>query len=245
MLKVIRATYKNIINNINFTVPRGSLTAILGPNGSGKTTLIKTIMRFFGNGEFIFDNYNFNKLERKELASIIAYIPQSFPDNLNIIVDDFLLFNSYFILENRRFLNEKIEYALNLCGIDYIRNRNINKLSGGEKQRLLLASVLIGDAPLWICDEPTSALDPKSRFEFYKILWNYLSNNNKTILWITHDITRALMKADYILGLKNGKKEFFLKKDEIKKEDIDMLYEMEFQILTTKNKAYIYIENNI
>ncbi|MFP4547496.1 MAG: ABC transporter ATP-binding protein [Fidelibacterota bacterium] len=207
--------------NINRQIPENSITILIGENGAGKTTLLKLLAGVLvpDSGKIIFDYDNPD----------IGYIFQNPDDQLiQLSIEKELAFN----LENQGMKQEKMAEIINtyLDEYDFQGRAKISPgyLSGGEKQRLALASTLISKPQLLIFDEPTGFLDYKQREKFYCRV-KQLKAGGHTIIWATHEIDE-LFFADYLLELKAGQTRFwgsntdFLKHLENNPEMRELLY---------------------
>ncbi|MBR3204386.1 metal ABC transporter ATP-binding protein [Candidatus Saccharibacteria bacterium] len=193
-----------IISSANFSIKKGDFVCVVGSNGSGKSTLIKTLLGliFPASGKIIFD-----KTIKKHS---IGYLPQeskidqSFPATVLEIVLSGTLEKS-----SKKFFYKKSDKN---CAEDCLKNLNIEKLktkcfselSGGQKQKVLLARALASTSDLLFLDEPSNNLDYKSRKEFYSLLKS-LNENGLTIIMITHDIDSDDLIGNKIISIKDGK----------------------------------------
>ncbi len=181
--------------NINLQIPENSITILIGENGAGKTTLLKLLAGVLipDTGRIVFGN------ETHE----IGYIFQNPDDQLiQLSIEKELAFN----LENQGVGQAKMAKMINtyLQEYDFQGREKVSpgNLSGGEKQRLALASTLISAPQLLIFDEPTGFLDYKQREKFYRRV-EKLKTEGHTIIWATHEIDE-LFFADQLLELKAG-----------------------------------------
>ncbi|MGL4722017.1 MAG: metal ABC transporter ATP-binding protein [Desulfovibrionaceae bacterium] len=182
---------EEILHNISFTIKKGDRLVVLGPNGGGKSTLLKIIAGLLDplQGTILFNN-----LTRKKSKIIIGYLPQYSIYNLLIpitLLDVILLgvIQKKAILP-KRFSNEeknKAKDLLEFVGLFHKKNESFSSLSGGEKQRALLARALITNPDILLLDEPTASIDPTARFCFYELLHNL--DPNITIIMTSHDVT--------------------------------------------------------
>lgn len=183
------------LNNINLSFDKGKIHAIAGESGCGKSVLINTVLKLLPknasvkSGEIIFQNENLLKFNEKNIQKIrgkkIALIPQ----------DPFMSLNPLFTIENQLLETEnnleKIKKALDEVKIKNIENvlkSYPHELSGGMKQRVIIAMALISGAEIILADEPTTALDV-SVSNFILDLLLELKNKSKTIVLITHDLS--------------------------------------------------------
>ena len=197
-----------VIDNISFSVEKGSFVCMLGHNGSGKSTLAKLIVGLLekSSGQIFFDDEEMDRKTIKKLQVKTALVFQN-PDNqfIGSTVEDDIAFG----LENRRFPHDKMQEEIELFAdsvnmLDYLKKEPIN-LSGGQKQRVALAGALILRPEILILDEATSMLDPKGKSTVRKVIDRiHKENPELTIISITHDIDEALL-ADQVFILSHGK----------------------------------------
>ena len=194
-----------ILKNICLELHEGSCMSIIGPNGAGKSTLLRCVAGILAySGDIFFSEQNLNSFPPIKRAKMIGYVPQHFQTPHSIKVDDFLEMSLY-PLSSRYGLpsplhRERIEQVLEKTSSTDISQRFLHSLSGGELQRVLLASALLCEPTLLLLDEPTASLDPAHREKFQEILHELKIS---TIL-ITHDINFACEFADSILALRKG-----------------------------------------
>lgn len=197
-----------VIDDISFSLEKGSFVAILGHNGSGKSTLAKLIVGLLSknSGDIYFDGTLMDHKTIKELQSKTALVFQN-PDNqfIGVTVEDDIAFG----LENKCFPREKMQEEINYFAesvnmLDYLKKEPIN-LSGGQKQRVALAGALILRPEILILDEATSMLDPKGKSTVRRVINRiHQENPDLSIISITHDVDEALL-ADKVLILSHGK----------------------------------------
>ena len=210
-IKNLSFSYDNehlVVDDISFSVEKGSFTAILGHNGSGKSTLAKLIVGLLEkkNGQIFFDGEEMDKKTIRKLQSKTALVFQN-PDNqfIGATVEDDIAFG----LENKCFPHAEMQEEINRFAdsvnmLDYLKKEPSN-LSGGQKQRVALAGALILRPEILILDEATSMLDPKGKSTVRKIIDKiHQENPDLTIISITHDIDEALL-ADNVFILSKGK----------------------------------------
>jgi len=183
------------LNSINLSFEKGKIHAIAGESGCGKSVLINTILKLLPknaiikNGQIIFEDQNLLNLSNKEMQKIrgkkIALIPQ----------DPFMSLNPLYTIENQLLEIDnnikKIKTALEevkIKNIETVLKSYPHELSGGMKQRVIIAMALISQAELILADEPTTALDVSTSNSILDLLIE-LKNKNKTIILITHDLS--------------------------------------------------------
>ena len=197
-----------VLNNINFSVPKGSTCAIVGKSGSGKSTLINLLPRFYDvkNGDISIDNENINLFSLKELRGMIAYVGQ----DLTLFNDSIRNNIAYGSLEDKSLEEVKLA-AKSANASDFIDNFDLGYetfvgdngvlLSGGQRQRIAIARAILKDAPILLLDEATSSLDSESE----KLIQTALDElqRNRTTIVIAHRLS-TIEKADQIIVLDSG-----------------------------------------
>lgn len=179
--------------DVSFAVEKGSYVGVVGPNGSGKSTLVRCILglaRPDRGGVSLFGTPldSFGQWQR------VGYLPQGlqhfnphFPATVAEVVGLGLLAARRFPRRIRREDAGTVDRALELMGVGDIRNRLIGELSGGLRQRVLLARALVNDPELLVLDEPTTALDPETRESFYRAISDLNRESGTTVILVTHD----------------------------------------------------------
>lgn len=178
-----------VINDISFTVNKRDFILVIGSNGAGKSTLIKGILGIIKpiSGNVVYDEIKKNH---------VGYMPQemkvdsNFPASVMEIVLSGLINKMGF----RPFYNkkdkEKANEALKILNIENLKNKKFSELSGGQRQKVLLARSLCATSELLILDEPSNNLDQESKTEFYTTLKHLNEGHGITIIMITHDVDR-------------------------------------------------------
>ena len=221
-----------ILNDVSAEFKEKSLTCILGPNGAGKTTLIKAICRLLSyDGEILINGKKSIDLDQNALAREVSYVPQSISPDLTFTVEEFVQLSRYPWHGVSEMEQSKMDEIFKLTGISDHRNQPMKTLSGGERQRVLIAAALIQDSPVILLDEITSALDPKYQDQIVQLLLD-IRQTGKTLIWATHDINAALIHADSLLAMKDGKVFSYGKPEQfLQNNTLEDLYDREFQKL--------------
>ncbi|RPD72379.1 P-loop containing nucleoside triphosphate hydrolase protein [Lentinus tigrinus ALCF2SS1-7] len=198
-----------IFRNLSFTIPAGKKVALVGPSGCGKSTVFRLLFRFYepSSGRILVDGQDVRDLQIKSLRSAIGVVPQDTP-----------LFHSD-VLQNIRYgrldaSDEEVYEAARKAHVHEAILRLPDKyntkvgerglmLSGGEKQRLAVARVLLKDPPILFFDEATSALDAHTETELMRNVNNLLQDKARTSIFIAHRL-RTVVEADLIIVLRDG-----------------------------------------
>ncbi|MBT2762009.1 ABC transporter ATP-binding protein [Paenibacillus sp. ISL-20] len=203
----------NALKNVNITIERGKLYALIGANGGGKTTLCNVIRGFIPHfykgdlhGEVLIEGKDIREWEMGELSQKIGYVFQN-PFTQISGVKDNVFEEIAFGLENLgmepALIREKVDQVINMLEIDYLRDKNPFELSGGQKQRVALASIIVMEPDVLVIDEPTSQLDPKGTEEVFKII-ELMKKKGKTIILVEHKIELIAEYADDVILLSEG-----------------------------------------
>lgn len=193
---------KKILDNVSLNLYRGEFLVILGRNGAGKTTLAKHLNALLRpeRGQVIVLGEDISKKPVEEMAHTVGFVSQNPNDYLfsETVVDELK-----FTAENLG-VDAKIESILDHVGLTKHKNTYPRDLSGGERQKVALASILVGDPDILVFDEPTRGMDAQSKKKLIAILGR-LKSMGKTIVFITHDVETAAYSADRIIILEEGR----------------------------------------
>ena len=200
-----------LFDRISMDVQQGAVTTILGPNGSGKTTLLKCIAGFCKaqSGDIVIDNQPLLQLSAIERARLVSYMPQNHHAIFPYRVLDIVLMGRSCHLPlfsaPRRQDNEIAIAALETVGITELSQRIYSRLSGGERQLVLIARSLAQQSPVMLMDEPISHLDYKNQITVLRLIRTILSEHQLTILITLHDPNMAAAFSDEIVLFKSGR----------------------------------------
>lgn len=211
MLEIKNLSYKikdkTILDNISIKFPERKFIGIIGANGAGKSTLLKNIYGILTptSGDIIIDNQNIKDMNGRERAKKIAVLAQEDREQFDFKIEEIVEMGRYpykSIFEN--YSKEDKEIAINRLkevGMEKYIGRNFKELSGGEKQRVLIARALAQDTPILILDEPTNHLDIGYQLQ----LLHLIKHLDKSVISALHDLNVTSIFCDYIYILKDGK----------------------------------------
>jgi tungstate transport system ATP-binding protein len=193
---------KQVLKNINLGIIRGETFALIGPSGAGKTTLLR-ILNFLErptNGELKFENlYDEIKTIRHRM-SLLFQMPAIFNES----VFDNVAFGLKVRKFNKKTIEQKVKYALNIVGLSGMEEQNARTLSGGEAQRMAFARAIVYDPEILLLDEPTANLDPLNVAKIEEIIKRTKAEHGTTIVIATHNIPQVRRIADRVGVLLDG-----------------------------------------
>jgi len=217
---------KEILKSLSLQIYEGDYLSIIGPNGSGKTTLIKCLNKIYSppKEKIFFKNVAIENIGQKKLASQISYVPQVNEQSFPFTVKDFLMLARYphfsrfstVTPQDKKAVND----ALEITESSQFAERQINTLSGGEKQMIFIAAALAQGGEVILLDEPATFLDPKHEQKIYEILKTIHKQENKTIVTVTHNINSAILYSNKIALIKEGQINFYGNPDAITRNNI-------------------------
>ena len=192
LLKLENAGYtvndKALVKGVSFEVKQGEIVTLIGPNGSGKSTTAKIALGIH------------KKIDGKvkKFTNKIGYVPQkiSVEWTLPLRVIDFMI-----LTEN--LTDDQINIALNLTGVEHLKNKNLSNLSGGEFQRVLISRAIAKQPNLLVLDEPVQGVDFKGEVALYELIKKISEKINCGILLISHDLHVVMSATDFVICL-NG-----------------------------------------
>ncbi len=201
------------IKDLSLKVEPGEVLGVIGSNGSGKTTVCNIMRGFIPafykgelEGKVIFEDKPLDTSNLGRLAQKIGYAfqnPFTQITGVKYTVYDEIGYGLENLSIPREEANEKVEQVIELLNLEKIRNQNPYDLSGGQKQMVALASVIVLDPELIILDEPTSQLDPSSTLAVYNIVKN-LKKQGKTIIIVDHKVDLLAQVCDEIAVIQDG-----------------------------------------
>ncbi|MEE1225215.1 MAG: ATP-binding cassette domain-containing protein [Clostridia bacterium] len=195
---------KLALDDVSFTVGDGEILGFLGPNGAGKSTTMNIITGYISStsGSVEVDGYNIleNPIEVKKRIGYLPELPPLYPDMLVYDYLDFVYELKKVKTENKK---EHIHNIINEVGIDGVAKRRIGNLSKGYKQRVGLASALIGNPQVLILDEPTVGLDPKQIIEIRNLIKSL--GEKRTVILSSHILSEISAVCERVIIINNGK----------------------------------------
>ena len=224
-----------ILKDISFSLRRGQSLGVLGPNGGGKSTLMKIIAGLLrpSSGEIFFNDQPVSSLDNYPYQ-LFSYVPQVSELNpvMPVKVDEFLDFSlSLHKIKNAQLIDELLE----LVGIAHKKNSLLSKLSGGEKQRVLIARAMIQKPQILLLDEPTKGLDSKGQDQLLSLIETIKKRDQTAVMIVDHNINQIIKSCQDILCL-NRSYHWHDHKDFLTKDILEDVYHCEFEHLLIHEK---------
>ncbi|MDY6065198.1 MAG: ATP-binding cassette domain-containing protein [Finegoldia sp.] len=197
--------YKNILDIAYLEIKENKLTCIVGESGSGKSTLLRLLNKLIScdSGEIFYKGENLKDIDSVSLRRKVVMLSQ-FPSIFNGAVKDNLLIGLKFS-EKDEVDDEKLREVLRLVNLNKELNDGVDNLSGGEKQRLALARVILMDPEVFLLDEPSSALDEETEEIIIEKLVAYTKGKRKILVMVTHSKKVADTYGENIIEIHQGK----------------------------------------
>jgi len=208
---------KKTLKNIEVKIQKGKITTIVGKNASGKSTLLKTLVRILKprTGEIAIDGKNLNGYTQRQLARKMSFLPQTQEITQSFTVREVIALgrcpHQSIFCKEREEDKKMIEWAIEVTNLNDYRDTPIQNLSGGVKQRALIAMNLAQGSDYIFLDEPTTFLDIHYQIELLNLIQSLNRDHNKTIVMVLHDLNQAFQYSDYLFVIKDG--EIYLEGD--------------------------------
>ncbi len=200
-----------ILDDVSLTVSDGEYVAIVGPNGAGKTSLLRCLLRIHRNwwGRIEILGADLAGFSQRELGRLVSYVPQLTGPLPPFTVRELVEMARYPYQTPLRPIDpgekEIVRDALAVTGCGPLADRRLDTLSGGERQKALLAAALAQGGRILLLDEPTSFLDPHYDRDLRQLLQRLNREQGATIVEVTHDLNAAILGSDRIIALRDGR----------------------------------------
>jgi iron complex transport system ATP-binding protein len=199
-----------VLDHLSFSVEKGSMLGIVGPNGSGKTTLLKILSAVLtGSGEVKLNGRYIRSYGRRELSKLFAVVPQESRINFPYRVAEIVLmgrasYHSPFVLEGTKDL-EVARASMELTDSLSLSDRYLHELSGGEKQRVMIARALAQEPEILLLDEPSAFLDLKHQVQVFELVHRLNREQGLTVVAALHDLNLAALFFPRLVMLRDGR----------------------------------------
>ncbi len=200
-----------VVENIELQAYPGQIISVLGPNGAGKTTLIRTLMGQLPpiRGRIELGGTQFSDLSDRQVASMMAVVLTEKPEPELMRCRELVALGRYPYTGRLGLLSagdwQKVEDAMALVGVSELADRDFDRISDGQRQRVLLARAICQEPEVLILDEPTSYLDLKHKLEFMQLLRRLSQERELAVLMSLHELTLARTFSDEVVCLRDGR----------------------------------------
>ncbi|MCA0851309.1 iron ABC transporter ATP-binding protein [Salipiger thiooxidans] len=227
---------KTVLHGITAGIPRGKLISLIGPNAAGKSTLLMLMARLLQptGGQVTLDDTPVAEIPGSAFARRVATLRQAPGLDLRLSVEDLVAFGRFPYSRGRLTDQDHaaIDRALTFLSLNDLRHRNIDELSGGQRQLAYLAMTIAQDTDCLLLDEPLNNLDMHHAVQIMRALRQLCDAQGRTIVLVIHDINFAANYSDHILALKDGRLVGSGPVAEmVTEERLGALYALDFQVL--------------
>lgn len=236
-----------VLRDVSFELREGEIGIVLGKNGSGKTTLFKNILGVDSpdGGRIFFDGEELLKMSRRERARRIAYVPQDVRFGALSVFDSILMGRvSYFGMRAGREDYDAVERIITEMGLADFAHRNVDELSGGERQKVAIARAMAQEPRLLIFDEPTGNLDIANERLILSEARRLARDRDISILSSLHDLNQAMNFGDRFFFLRDGVVKYSGGRECFTPEIIKSVFDIDVRIVEIENERIILGENH-
>lgn len=233
---------RSVLNGASLELQQGEIGILLGKNGSGKTTLFKNILGIHNPefGSISFDGENLMKMKRRERARRIAYVPQDIRFGALSVFDSVLMGRvAYFGTKASREDYLAVEKILADMGLESYADRNVEELSGGERQKIAIARAMAQEPRLMVFDEPTGNLDIANEQLIMQEAKKLAREKNISILSSLHDLNQALAFGDKFFFLKKGVVKYAGGQEILTPEVVKDIFDVDVRILDVDGRKVV------
>ena len=247
-IKNLSYHYKNgpdVLKDVSFTVEPGQFLAILGNNGVGKSTLLKCFNHILSPdcGEVLLDGENLLGMNAREVAKRVAFVAQSVPSTQMTVHDVVMLGRKPYMKWGFTEEDHMIVHdAMHRLDVEDMRGRFLNQLSGGEKQKVMLARALAQQPKVLLLDEPTSALDIQNQYHVLKLVREFCRKDQLTAVVVIHDLNLALRFCDRFLLLKDGQVYRYGDRSILDSEALAQVYGVNAKVVQIEGRHMVLVE---
>ncbi len=200
-----------VLDGTEFCVNRGDLVALLGANGAGKSTLLRCISRVLrpAGGQILLDGQELNRLSSRESARLMAVVPQETASDFDFTVEDIVMMGRFPYLtrfrKEGRHDREVVRRSMEMTGVTHLAERSIAQLSGGEKQRVVMARAVAQQPEVLLLDEPTANLDIGYQSMLLELASRLNREEGVTVMAAIHDINLSVHHFNRFILLAGGR----------------------------------------
>ena len=234
-----------VLKDVSFTVEPGQFLAILGNNGVGKSTLLKCFNHILkpDAGEVLLDGENLLAMRPRETAKRVAFVSQSVPSTQMTVHDVVMLGRRPYMKWGFTEHDHNIVHdAMHRLDVEDMRGRFLSQLSGGEKQKVVLARALAQQPKVLLLDEPTSALDIQNQYHVLKMVRDICHKDQITAIVVIHDLNLALRFCDRFLLLKDGQVYRYGDRSVLDSDALRQVYGVDAKVVEVEGRHMVLVE---
>ena len=234
-----------VLKDVSFDIEPGKFLAILGNNGVGKSTLLKCFNHILkpDTGEVILDGEDLLTMPSREVAKRVAFVSQSIPSTQMTVHDVVMLGRRPYMKWGFTEADHAIVHdAMDRLGVDAMRGRFLNQLSGGEKQKVMLARALAQQPKAMLLDEPTSALDIQNQYQVLNMVRDICHKDNRIGVVVIHDLNLALRFCDQFLLMKDGQVYRYGDNTVLDSEALKTVYGVEAKVVQIEDQHMVLVK---
>ena len=241
---------RTLIHSLTGGVKRGELTALVGRNGTGKSTLLRAIAQLgeIHSGEIFLNGKPTADITSAELATLVAFVTTDKVRIANLRCRDVVALGrapyTNWIGRMQQQDNEIVEQSLAAVGMSDYADKTMDRMSDGECQRIMIARALAQQTPIILLDEPTAFLDMPNRYELCTLLRKLAHEENKCILFSTHELDIALELCDSVALISPPQLHILPTQDMVRSGHIERLFTNGLESLKIKLTSYLQQKNN-
>lgn len=236
------------LKEVSFSMQEGEIYILLGPNGAGKSTLISllTNTKKIQKGNIEISDKSLTDMKFIERNRLIGYVPQTL-EFADLSVYETILLGRlpYFYFSPCKGDKEAVLSTLDNLGLSSFSSRNVNELSGGEKQLVAIAQALVKKPKILILDEPTSNLDLANQVALLRLIKRIAKENKVTVLISMHDLNEALLVGEHFLLIKEGNLLGEYSLENLKEETLSTLFGISIKLNNENGQLSASIKENI
>ncbi|MFC2054100.1 ABC transporter ATP-binding protein [Chloroflexota bacterium] len=199
-----------IVQDLNLGIPSNTIVGLIGPNGSGKTTILRALAGLLTpqDGKVLVEGESISELDSKKRARRIGWVPQRESLTWSLSVEETIQlgrapYRGWFLPYTAKD-HRIVDWAMDITELNDLRDRPINKLSGGEYQRVLIARALAQEPEILLLDEPTANLDVHHQIQVFDLVQSLVERNELTVVVAIHDLNLAVRYCDQLILLHRG-----------------------------------------
>lgn len=234
-----------ILKRVSFQMESGKFLAVLGNNGAGKSTMLKCLNKILipDSGKVVLEGEDVLQMTQGEVAKKIAFVAQTVPD-VRMTVHDMVMLGRrpYMSWGPGQHDHSVIHHVMEMLGLISMRGRYVSELSGGERQKVMLARALAQEPALLLLDEPTSSLDLQNQYQVLSIIKNVCWEKGLSVIAVLHDLNLALRFCDSLLLMKNGKVYDYGPKEILNRKALKDVYGVDGEIVDAGDHKIVIVD---